>query len=435
MKETLPVIAFARHTFSKTLALGFMLCSPVVTMAQKETPVLYDPADTVEMTPRAILQRNAPDEFVSGGNPRFLHHPRDSKFIVGVGGFVKTTVGVDFGHPIENADNFITSDIPMRDMEGDNSSFNVSGRQTHIYLNVVALPGTANEIGAFVSANLLDNYCPTLQFAYLRYRGFQAGYDYTLFSDPVAVPPAIDKEGPNAFTAVTTTGLRYGIDVGDRRQWRLAIGAEMPMASFTTAEGKTRILTQKVPDIPVAVRYAWGGGDSWVRLSGILRNLYYRDEITRRNVDKVGYGIQLSGQVQLLPQLTAQWQGVYGKGIASYIQDLTDKGMDLTPTADGRSLKAVEAWGAYGALTWNITDAVYCSAVYSQVRAYPRRYESEASPWGEQYSYAQYAGANLFWDINSYFTVGAEYLWGRRADCDGMKCSDNRVQAMVQFSF
>lgn len=417
------------------LKYAALLLTPAICMAQKETPVLYEGPDTTVLTPRDYLQHNAPDEFVSGGNPKFLHHTRDSKFIVGVGGFVKTTVGVDFGHPIDNADNFITSDIPMRDMDGDNTSFNVSARQTHLYLNVVALPGTGNEIGAFVSANLLDNYCPTLQFAYLRYRGFQAGYDYTLFSDPVAAPPAIDKEGPNAFTAVTTTGLRYVADLGRRRQWRLAIGVEMPMASFTTAEGETRMMTQKAPDIPVAVRYAWGGGSSWIRLSGILRNLYYRDEQTHRSIDKVGYGIQLSGQVQLLPQLTAQWQGVYGKGIASYIQDLTDKGMDLMPSADGRTLKSVEAWGAYGALTWNISDAVYCSAVYSQVRAYPRRYEVEASPWGEQYSYAQYVGANLFWNISSYFTTGLEYLWGRRADCDGMKCSDNRVQAMVQFSF
>lgn len=153
------------------------------------------------------------------------------------------------------------------------------------------------------------------------------------------------------------------------------------------------------------------------------------------NVDKVGGGVQLSGNICITPDLMFFCQGVYGKGIGSYIQDLYGEGMDLVPSADGTTLDAVRIWGASGGLQYTFSPKVYSSATYSHVRTYAERYEGGSTLWNDQYRYAQYAVANVFYDISPYFRTGLEYIWGRRVNYDGMKRSDQRIQALFQVSF
>lgn len=186
---------------------------------------------------RCLLRLNAPLSFSAAPTPSFVFASGNGKVLLGAGGYVKVTMGMDIGHPISLPDEFITARIPMQDIDGNGAAFNISAQQTHLYLNFVALPGTADEIGAFVSANLLNNYAPSLRYAYLRYRGFQAGYDYTLFFDAAATPPSIDFEGPNANTAIPVAGIRYGRSFGKRGEWNVSVGASLPFESYTTVEG------------------------------------------------------------------------------------------------------------------------------------------------------------------------------------------------------
>lgn len=391
-----------------------------------------------DTTFKEALHSNVPARQKSSfASPSFVMVTKGGKFMLSLGGAVKVTVGGDMGHPIPDADEFTTSEIPMHPMDGNGGKFNISAQQSSLYLNFIALPGDANQIGAFISANLLnDNYTPNLQYAYLKYRGFQAGYDYNLFSDPGACPTTIDYEGPNSFTAIPTAGIRYGIDFGRKKAWNFSVGAELPFESFTTVPGKTVTVNQRCPDIPLALRYSWDGGASWIRLSGVIRNMYYRNEVAGRNIDKVGYGLQLSGTAAITPQLRAFYMGAYGKGLSSYFQDIYGLGLDLMPDPENpRAMKCVEAWGAYGGLQYTFNPQWMCSATYSHLRTYADKYNGGSDAWSGQYKYGQYVVANIFYKINGYFQTGIEYLWGRRANYSGVKCSDNRIQCMFQMSF
>lgn len=382
-----------------------------------------------------ILLHNAPEDFQEPNVPSVVIVGKKGKFIFGVGGYVKAVDGWDFGHPIESTDEFITSEIPMGPTDGDGSRFSISGKQTHLFLNFVALPGTGNEIGAFVSANLLDDYKPTLQFAYLKYRGLQAGFDYTLFSDPACGTPAVDYEGPCSFTAIPVAGISYLWEPKPHGRWELALGIELPRSSFTTVEGKNKWVYQRFPDIPLAAKYAWAEGNSWVRLSSIIRTLTYRNLETNVNHNRFGYGFQLSGAVNFLEKLTFFYEGVWGKGIASLIQDGVDQGLDLAPTYNGNSLSPVMVGGGFCSLQYNISDRFSASATYSQFRTYAQRYKEGSNPWDEQYKYGQYVSTNIFYKASSFFEIGFEYIWGRRVNYDGLKCADNRVQLAFQLSF
>ncbi len=377
---------------------------------------------------------NAPEGY-KDAVPHFAVFGKLDKFYIGIGGQLKVTVGEDWGAPLDNPNEFITADIAEA-APGSKSKFQLSAMQSMLYLNFVGLPKTENRIGAFIGMNFLNDYVPVLQYAYMKWRGLKAGYDYTVFSDNGAMPPTIDFEGPNAATSLTVPTLSYTYSFGKKKAWSATVGLELPQYSITPNR-YTATVSQGVPDIPVALKYTWNDKQDWIRASAIIRNLTYRNEAAEKNVDVAGWGVEFSGTSEFLPHLRGFWEGVYGKGIDSYIQDLNGLNMDLVPRGSGRPLKASEAWGAFAGLQYDISEDVYCSISYSHVRSYAKPWATDLSEteWGSQYKYAQYAVANVFWNVNTIVTTGLEYIYGRRVNNDCTQAHTNRLQAMVQVTF
>lgn len=389
-------------------------------------------ADTINIY--EIFVNNAPDAYNIPGAPRFAIEGKDRKFYLGIGGQAKATLSYDWGDPIDNAFNFTTSAIPMNPRKGDGGLVQFSAATSGMFLNFVALPNDKNQIGAYISFNLTgSDYGFNLQYAYLKYRGITAGYNYSLFSDMAAAPPSIDNEGPCGFTAIPNGVIDYAYNID--KHWKVAAGIEMPMLSATTGENSYTV-NQRVPDIPAYVQYSWGGGQSWLRFSAIVRNMLYRDVKADRNRNVTGWGVKMSGSASVGPAVTAYWQGAYGKGITSYFQDLYEGGLDLVPDGDdsGR-LSAVKAWGGYVGLQYHLSPSLFMTTTYSHLRNYAPRYTDGSTPWDEQYKYAQYALANIIWTISPGIQCGLEYIYGRRVDMSGIAHHDNRLQTMLSFSF
>lgn len=390
--------------------------------------------DTTVVNVYEIFRENAPKAFNVPGAPRFAIEGKNRKFYLGIGGTGKVTLSYDWGNPIDNAYDFTTSAIPMQQRKGDGGLIQASAATSSLFFNFVALPGDRNQIGVYFNFNLTGNgndYGFNLYYAYVKYRGFTVGYDFSLFSDMAAAPPSIDNEGPCGFTAIPNTVIDYRHTFNSH--WSVGVGAELPMASATTGAG-TYMVRQRVPDIPAYVQYAWGGGKSWIRVSGIMRNMIYRDEVADRNRDRTGWGVKVSGSAAATPYVTAYWQAAYGKGITSYFQDLYQGGLDMVPDGAGR-LTAVESWGGYIGLQYNISPKVYATTTYSHLRNYAHSYSGGSTPWESQYRYAQYALANVMWNITPQISTGLEYIYGRRTDMSGLSHHDNRIQTMLQFTF
>ena len=378
-----------------------------------------------------VLLENAPKTFSAPGLPRFAIIGNQRKFYLGIGGFLKGTVSYDFKNPISNPNDFITSDIPMDLAKGNSGLVQMSAQVSNIAVNFVGMPGTKHQIGAYVAINFTnDNYTPDLWHGYLTYAGFTVGYTTSLFTDAAAGPPTIDFQGPNSWTLVNNAVVDYTHAFNSK--WSVGIGVEMPVASATTNPEWNYMVNQRVPDIPAYVQYSWDKGSSWVRVSGLLRNMLYRDVVADRNRYSTGWGVKLSGSAKIVPKLTAYYQGLYGRGISSYYQDLTGEGMDMLPkrSSNGK-MGNVESWGAYAGLQYNFTKNVFISATYSLVRLYP--HGTYYRP--DLYQNGQYAVGNLFWNVASNVQMGVEYIWGQRENMDGLKKNDNRIQTMIQVNF
>lgn len=382
------------------------------------------------------MHANAPQLQNIPDVPRFAIMGKDRKFYMGIGANIKAVAVEDAGNVISNPNFFTTSAIPMNPAPGNGGQFKFSAQQSNVYLNVVALPGTKNQVGAYVSIDFLgDGYGPQVQNAYLKWRDLQAGYNLSMFADASAMPATIDYEGPNAESTVTLGEVSWQPSFGKDNGWTAGIALDMPQYSYTNASG-TSTVSQRLPDIPFYIQRNWAGGKGWIRFAGMVRNLYYRDNIAGKNVDKVGWGVRTSGTTPIVGGLSASWQALYGKGIASYIQDLNGLGMDLMPDASnpGR-LDAVKAWSGFASLQYQFSPAVFCTATYSHVRAYAEPYADSSTPWSAGYKYGQYVVGNVFWNVNKIVQLGAEYLWGRRVDYSNRQAHDNRIEAMVQVSF
>lgn len=404
---------------TKHLLLIFAIFFPIATFA--------------ELTPEDIsaLNQNTP----GGGSltttsGKLAFRSENGKLVGIVSGSATATMGWDFNNVVDNPNEFITFDIPVNAAPGNGGSFQLSAQQTALQLNLVALPDDVNRVGAFFKVTMLgNNYSPWIEYALLNWRGLSVGYGYTLFSDSKAALPTIDFQGPCAYTGISNTVLQY------RRKLTPVLSAgialEMPTLSATFNNRDTEV-SQRVPDIPVMVSYDKGGNH--LRVSGVVRNMMYRDNVSDKNRDCVGWGVQLSGKNAICPALTLFWQGAYGKGLASYFQDFNGGGLDMTPGPDGK-MRTVKVWGAYAGLQYNFTNNIYACAGYSHLRAYPKRYTGGDCLYANQPSYTQYAVGNLFWQINNYLCWGIEYIYGRRVDMNRQQGHASRVQTMLQFSF
>lgn len=381
-----------------------------------------------------VFRENAPKAYHIPGAPRFAIEGKNQKFYLGIGGVAKATVSYDWGNPIESGYDFTTSAIPMSQPKGNGGLFQFSAATSSLFVNFVALPGSKDQIGAYFNFNFTgngNNYGFNLYYAYIKYRGLTVGYDFSLFSDMAAIPPSIDNEGPNALTAIPKGVIDYRHSFN--KNWSIGAGVEMPIASATTGEG-TYNINQRVPDIPAYVQYSWGEGKSWLRFSGILRNMMYRDAVADKNRDIVGWGVKVSGSASICPWLTAYYQAAYGRGLTSYFQDLYEGGLDMVPDGNGR-LDGVKAWGGYLGLQYNISPKVYATTTYSHLRSYAPRYTGGTTSWNQQYSYGQYALGNIIWNITPQISTGLEYIYGRRVNMDGSSSHDNRLQTMLQVTF
>lgn len=362
--------------------------------------------------------------------PRLLLAGREGKFALGIGGYLKTTLEYDFDGIVDDVD-FIPALIPQPGTPTVNNRFQMDATTSTLF---VKLAGRTRRLGNYVvytSGNFRGSGKTfELQAACLSLLGFTVGYDMGLFMDPSACPPTIDFQGPNGMTFYRTTQLRYDF----RLPWGLSagIGVEMPSVDGSPSSD-VQIGSQRAPDVPVFVSYAWKPG-SHVRLGAIFRSMTYEDEADNNRFRSLtGWGVQASATAGLC-NFRLFGQFTYGKGIANYLNDLSNLDVDIVPLPDkpGR-MQVLPMNGWYAGLQYNFSKRLFASATYSASRLFSS--DGYASSDEEQYKKGCYFVMNLFWNANHSLQLAMEYLHGRRENFNGADRSANRVNLSARYNF
>ena len=181
------------------------------------------------------------------------------------------------------------------------------------------------------------------------------------------------------------------------------------------------------------VQFNWGRrANSHVRVTGLLRNMYYHNQTKGENQSEFGWGVQLSGNIAIGERWNTYINGVYGKGVSSYVSDLKGAGMDLVVGVDDPTkLRTVPMYGWMAAGKFNIMRGLSVSGGYSEVNV-----ERKTGFWSpSQYKKGQYIFGNIFCHFTPRFEMAIEYLYGTHKNMAGNKNSANRIQAMVKYNF
>lgn len=159
--------------------------------------------------------------------------------------------------------------------------------------------------------------------------------------------------------------------------------------------------------------------------------MYVRNAVVDENKSLFGWGVQLSGTIKAWEWLRFYMNGVYGKGITPYIQDLTGSGLDLVPDSSGEAISALKMWGWQAAARINLSPRCWLSGGYSMVQVD----HDDSFTTGDMYHQGRYIFGNVFYALTPRCSIGAEYLYGSRKNMDSLKGHANRINLQVCYHF
>lgn len=385
----------------------------------------------------AILYDTSDMHFTEPTAPRFLFLDRRGKVAFGIGGYVKGTLQYDFDGSINDGASFTTYDIPVPGNPAQRNQFYGNANHSTIFLQLVGRNEKFGYYQMYIQTNFSGNgttgYGLKLKQAWLKLGYVTAGLANSTFVDGAAGTPVIDDQGPSGEISNKTILVRYAPRFNDH--FSAAIGVEVPKASMTvnTPEGENPLvekINQRVPDIPIYVQYEWNGGASHVRLSGLFRDLSYRNLVKSQNAFHAGWAIQLSGIIRPVKELTLFYQGAYGAGYGAYINDLADFGYDLVPSATPGKMTAPRLASFELGARYNFSPNVFAAATYSQARVM-----KQGQLTSDTYRYGQYFAVSGFWDIVPDLRVGLSYIRGQRTNFDHTHGHANSLMGLLQYNF
>lgn len=362
--------------------------------------------------------------------PYFLYMSKDANLAMGVGGVIRMRGWYDWGGSIP-ANGFAPYLIPIPKNPAQDKRLAATPAGCSIFLTILGRKTPLGNIMGFVHGGFdgYNNINFKLKKAYVIINDWTIGYATSTFIDPATQPPTIDGSGPNGFTSKTQVLVRYYKTWRDR--WSIGAGVEMPTSQADDDNEYTEKTTEYIPDIAVLGQYQWDRGLSHVRLSGLLHFTGYRNLLTGKNHNLAGLGVQLSSVIKVLPKLNFFGQAIFGRGISSYMSDLSIYRFELVPEVGKPGvLYSPEAFGYTLGLEYYFRPNLYACAVFGQLRYLPNTNPRDAS-----YKYGMYSAVNLFYDLTSRFQLGIEYLHGRRMNFDHTHGDANRIDALFQFSF
>ena len=367
-------------------------------------------------------------------NPQFIFTTPDNRFSLALGGFVNLRTSYDFEGAVDNID-FVPYDIPMSKSYASDQRIMMDASTSRLYLKAIVNSRVLGRVVVFSDMDFRGgdefSYTPRLRSAYVQFKGLTIGRDVTTFCDLDAAPRTIDFQGPNAYNFTFNEMIRY--EYNSRSGFSLGIAAERPVVNASYGENYSAIM-QRVPDGIAYLQYRFGRERiSHLRLSGVIRDMYLHDNVKGENTTRVGWGIQLSGHLAITRWVDVYMNGIYGKGITPYIQDLTGSPYDMAFNPDKPTeLRTPTMWGWQAAAQVNIMpERLWVAAGYSEVGLD----KEHGFVSDKQYMKGSYLFANAFYRLTPNLTFALEYLHGTRRNMNDNLNSANRLSVMAQYNF
>lgn len=168
-----------------------------------------------------------------------------------------------------------------------------------------------------------------LRHAYAELGKFGVGQTWSPFMDIDVFPNTLEYWGPSGMVFFRNIQIRYMPIQGDSR---LTIALERPGASADQGVyvGRPELANVNskfsLPDLSAEYRYA--GGFGYVEVAGMLRSIAWEDQSNDPVMDLsdnvLGWGVNISSNINFTKSLVGRFQYVVGEGIENYMNDATN---------------------------------------------------------------------------------------------------------------
>ena len=369
----------------------------------------------------------------------------DDKKALEIYGFVMTDAGYNFNqiHP-DWFDVVRPTKLPEYEGQyGTNGNTYFSVRQTRFGTRGY-LPTPLGELKTVFEFELFGTGVDAgqttfrLRHAYAELGHFGVGQYWSPFMDIDVFPNSLEYWGPTGMVFFRNIQVRYMPIMGDSR---LTFALERPGASADQGEYAERIQLAGVrprfplPDLSGEYRYA--GSFGYVELAGILRYISWedtQDDAYELGDKTVGWGLNLSSNVNFTKSTVGRFQVVYGKGIQNYMNDapedigIKENFSDPVQPILGVPLPLL-GLVAFVDQQWN--DKFSSSLGYSMVDIANSNGQDD-----DAFNRGHYALANLLYYPAENAMMGIELQYGTRENyADDWKTDIFKVQFSFRYKF
>jgi hypothetical protein len=274
-----------------------------------------------------------------------------------------------------------------------------------------------------------------LRHAYAELGHFGVGQYWSPFMDIDVFPNTLEYWGPAGMAFFRNVQFRYMPIQGDSR---LTFALERPGASADQGNYDDRIELNnvkgrfKLPDFSAEYRYGkkWG----YVELAGILRKIEWEDQNNNPNYnlsgDALGWGLNLSTNLNLGKSTVFRGQYVFGEGIQNYMNDApADIGIKNNFSNPRQPVLgvALPVQGLVAFIDHNWSSKFSTSIGYSSVSI-----DNSDGSADDAFKHGDYAIVNLLYTPVERLMMGVEMQYGKRTNFRDDFTSDI---VKMQFSF
>jgi hypothetical protein len=332
-----------------------------------------------------------------------------------------------------NPNEFIPSSFPVPGQPGAGSPSRsqVQAKGSRITFELRRPVGQDNNLRVYYENDFFgeaNTSTPTyrLRHLYGQAWNFLVGQTFSNFMDVDAFPDVIDYEGPNGLVNTRQSQIRYSQPFLDTKL-QLAVSVEQPNAQIRLTDpayGSGASTVNRRPDFAAHVRYE-DKRLGHLQLSGIYRYLSYDNNNTGQGVP--GWGVSLSGGLNLFAHDALTAQGTYGEGIARYIRDPSGANEDAALDSHG-NLRALPVWGVAVGYTHVWDDKWKSTVSYGYAHV-----DTEASSGQFAFAHSNYVSGNLIYQWSPSFRLGVEYLYGTKEVRNGASHAGQRLNFVVKY--
>ena len=317
---------------------------------------------------------------------------------------------------------------------GASSGFDTdfSARQSRFILETNTDVGDGHKLGSIIEMDFMvtdggdervsNSYTPRLRQAYITFDNWLFGQAWSTFQDVSALPDSLDFIGPTPGTVFSRQPMIRYTNGG------LQIAVEQPETTVTSpAGGRVLAGDDSLPDF--VLRYNYKGDFGHLTAAAIGRVLRVKpDDFGLISDSAFGFGLSLSGKVNLGTRNDIRFMATAGQGLGRYIgvNIVNDAALRL----DG-SLDPIATYSGFLAFRHMWSDKLRSSISGSYFKADNPVALTTGGVTDESWN----GFANIIYSPVLPLDLGIEYMYANRALENGASGNLQKVQVSAKYKF